>query len=59
MACENAPKITERSRAQVSERMPTAAGNCGLSTVPSGVMQVNGRVRPEFIRICGLSVLST
>ena len=56
IACAKAPKITERSRAQVSERMPTAAGATGFSTVPSGAMQVKGRVSPVFSRMRGLSV---
>ena len=55
-ACEKAPKITDRSRAQVSERIPTAAGWTGFNTEPWGVMQVKGRVRPVLSRIFGLSV---
>ena len=38
--------VYERSRAQVSDRIPTAAGHTGLTTLPSGMMQVNGRVSP-------------
>ncbi|MGF6178078.1 acetylornithine deacetylase/succinyl-diaminopimelate desuccinylase-like protein [Ensifer sp. 4252] len=52
----NTPKITDRSRAQVSERMPTAAGCTGLSTLPSGAMQVKGRASPVLRRIFGFSV---
>ena len=51
-----APKIRLRSLAQVRLRMPTAAGKAGLSTVPSGTMQVKGRVRPAFSTSRGLRV---
>ena len=54
-----APKTRLRSLAQVRLRMPTAAGKVGLSTVPSGAMQVKGRVRPEFSSNCGFSVYRT
>jgi hypothetical protein len=40
--------ITPCSRAQVIERIPTAAGKTGFSTVPSGTMQVQGRISPPF-----------
>jgi hypothetical protein len=56
MARLKAPKIRLRSLAQVRLRMPTAAGKDGFSTVPSGAMQVKGRVRPELSRSCGFSV---
>ena len=51
-----APKMRLRSRPQVRLRMPTAAGATGLRTLPSGAMQVNGRVRPAFKSSCGFSV---
>ena len=40
MAWPKAPNSRLRMRPQVRLRMPTAAGNCGLTTVPSGRMQV-------------------
>ena len=58
-ACAKAPNTRLRSRPQVRLRMPTAAGNCGLTTVPSGRMHVNGRVRPELSRIPGFREYST
>ena len=58
-ACAKAPKIRLRSRPQVRLRMPTAAGNCGLSTLPSGTWQVKARVVPKFSRMPGWSADST
>jgi hypothetical protein len=55
MAWPKAPNSRLRIRPQVRLRMPTAAGNCGLTTVPSGRMQWNGRVRPKFSTRLGLS----
>ena len=50
-AWTNAPKVISCSRIEDRVRIPTAAGNSGLTMVPLGRMQRQTRVTPEFKKI--------
>ncbi len=48
-----APRVTDITRITAKLRIPTAAGNCGLTRLPSGKIQRLDLNKPEFSKIVG------
>ncbi|CFW00292.1 Uncharacterised protein [Bordetella pertussis] len=59
MARLKTPKVQAWMTAAIRLRMPTAAGACGLTTVPSGRTARQGRTLPALSTLRGARVCMT